>query len=238
VLDWARNRVLTALRVPPAPNAPEGSPESILIFRAGKNFFYLQFFQWFVKILGVILGVIALYIFIWKSAQMGPVWVHYMVIAGEVLGLLGVALASPFTFLAMKWQYELRWYIVTDRSLRIRRGVWNVEELTMTFANIQEIRVQVGPIHRLLGLADVEVHSAGGGSAGKAGEQRSHKALFEGVDNANTIRDLLVERLREYRELGLGDKVSPATPPLLDFQSALLQARDEATNLRKAMQQA
>ncbi|MCX6612672.1 MAG: PH domain-containing protein [Acidobacteria bacterium] len=236
MLDWARHRVLTALRVPAAPKPPDGSPESLLIFRAGKNFFYLQFVQWFLQIIGVIVGVFALYAFTWKYVQMAPVWVHYMVIAGEIFGVLGVAVASPFTFLAMKWQYELRWYIVTDRSLRIRRGVWEVEELTMTFANIQEIRVQAGPVQKLLGLADVEVHAAGGGAIGKHGEQRSHKALFEGVDNANTIRDLLVERLREYRELGLGDKVSPATPPLLDFQSALLQVRDEATNLRKALQ--
>lgn len=241
MLDWARSRVLTLLRVPPAPHAPEGSPESILIFRAGKNFFYLQFVQWFIKILGVILGVIALYAFIWKYVHMGPVWVHYIVIAGEVAGLVGVAFASPFTFLAMKWQYELRWYIVTDRSLRIRRGVWDVEELTMTFANIQEIRVQVGPVQRLLGLADVEVHSAGGGSVGTAGEQRSHKALFEGVDNASTIRDLLVERLREYREMGLGEKPNRSellsTGAQADILPGLKEVRDEAANLRNALQQ-
>ena len=240
MLDWARNRVLTALRVPPAPKAPDGSPESLLIFRAGKNFFYLQFVQWFMQILGVIVGVFALYAFTWKYVQMAPAWVHYMVITGEVLGLLGVAFASPFTFLAMKWQYELRWYIVTDRSLRIRRGVWEVEELTMTFANIQEIRVQAGPVQKLLGLADVEVHAAGGGAVGKHGEQRSHKALFEGVDNANTIRDLLVERLREYREMGLGEKPNLPVTSTIDAQSDMLSGlqavRDEAVNLRLALQ--
>ncbi len=235
MLDWARNRVLTALRVPPAPNAPEGSPESILIFRAGKNFFYLQFFQWFVKILGVIVGVVALYVFTSKQLHTAPVWVHYLVLGGEALGLLGVALASPFTFLAMRWQYELRWYMVTDRSLRIRRGVWEVEELTMTFANIQEIRVQVGPIQKLLGLADVEVHSAGGGSAGKDGEQRSHKALFEGVDNANVIRDLLVERLRAYRESGLGEKVASPVDSRAPLLTGLTAVRDEARLLRSAL---
>jgi uncharacterized membrane protein YdbT with pleckstrin-like domain len=111
----------------------------------------------------------------------------------------------PFTFLALRWTYELRWYMVTDRSLRIRRGVWNVEELTMTFANIQEIRVKSGPVQNLLGIADVEVRAAGGGAgAGEYGESRGHKAVFEGVDNANEIRDLITDRLRAYRDSGLG----------------------------------
>lgn len=234
MLDRARSLVLAALRVPPAPKAPEGSPESVMTFRAGRNFFYLQFFNWFMQILGVLAGVFVLYAFTWKYVQMAPVYVHYMVIAGEVLGLLGVGLASPFTFLAMKWQYELRWYIVTDRSLRIRRGVWDVEELTMTFANIQEIRIQAGPVRKLLGLADVEVHAAGGGGAGKDGHQRSHKALFEGVDNANVIRDLLVERLRMYRESGLGEKAARHVDSRVPLLNGLAAVRDQARLLRSA----
>jgi uncharacterized membrane protein YdbT with pleckstrin-like domain len=143
----------------------------------------------------------------------------------EVAGLLTVAVALPFTFLALKWNYELRWYIVTDCSLRIRRGVWNVEELTMTFANIQEIRVTSGPIQNLLGLADVEVHSAGGGSAGPHGESHAHVASFEGVDNAATIRDLMVERLRVFRESGLGgDHGSDST--LAALRGVLAETRE------------
>jgi hypothetical protein len=77
---------------------------------------------------------------------------------------------------------QLRWYVVTDRCLRVRGGILNVHEITTTFANIQEVRLSSGPLQKLLGLADVEVHSAGGGS-GK-GSSDSHVARFEGVDNA------------------------------------------------------
>jgi hypothetical protein len=77
---------------------------------------------------------------------------------------------------------HLRWYVVTDRCLRVRGGILNVHEITTTFANIQEVRLSSGPLQKLLGLADVEVHSAGGGS-GK-GSSDSHVARFEGVDNA------------------------------------------------------
>ncbi len=240
MVEWARARVLALLRVPVEPQPPEGSPESLVVFRAGTKFFYWQLFLWAARILGVLVGVVFAYGVTWKFVEMAPAWVQYGVVAGEVLGILGVAFVSPITFLALKWQYELRWYIVTDRSLRIRRGVWDVEELTMTFANIQEIRVQSGPVQKLLGLADVEVHAAGGGaSVGKHGEQRSHKALFEGVDNASEIRDLLVERLREYRELGLGEKSIRAQPASIGASSALLTGllavREEARMLRLAL---
>ena len=78
----------------------------------------------------------------------------------------------------------------------------------MTFANIQGIRVNANPIERLLGLANVEVQSAGGGGSHHAHGTPSsgHVAKFQGVDNAAVIRDLIVERLRVYRDSGLGEK--------------------------------
>jgi hypothetical protein len=53
------------------------------------------------------------------------------------------------------------------------------------------------------------VQSAGGGGAGGHYEHRPHQSLhtgfFHGVDNASEIRDLIIERLRRFRETGLGD---------------------------------
>ncbi|HAV62851.1 MAG TPA: hypothetical protein DCY13_10850 [Verrucomicrobiales bacterium] len=129
----------------------------------------------------------------------------------EWIGLAGVVLQMPFTFYLVKFDYELRWYIITDRSLRIRSGVWDIREMTMTFANIQNTSVQQGPLQRLLGISDVMVRTAGGGSATEAqGQHRGagemmHIGYFHGVENAGEIRDLLKERLRRYRDTGLGD---------------------------------
>ena len=121
-----------------------------------------------------------------------------------MLGFAAFVASLPLTFLEQHLNFQLRWYIVTDRSLRIRSGIWSTRELTTTFANIQEIRVTSGPLQKLLGLADVEVHSAGGG-AGKPGDEGGHIARFEGVEIANEIRDLMVDRLRRYRDSGLGE---------------------------------
>src|SRR6185295_1246185 len=132
-------------------------------------------------------------------------------------GAAGVFLASiPITYFLQRLNYEMRWYIVTDRSLRIRSGVVWLREMTMTFANIQTIRVNANPVERLLGLANVEVQSAGGGGShgGHGTPSSGHVAKFEGVDNATAIRDLIVERLRVYRDSGLGERMVETREPL------------------------
>jgi hypothetical protein len=53
----------------------------------------------------------------------------------------------------------------------------------------------------------VKVKSAGGGTGheGKEESDDMHTGLFQSVTNASEIRDLILERLRRFREAGLGD---------------------------------
>jgi uncharacterized membrane protein YdbT with pleckstrin-like domain len=148
---------------------------------------------------------------------------------------VGVFLASlPITYFLQRLNYEMRWYIVTDRSLRIRSGVVWLQEITMTFANIQGIRVNANPIERWLGLANVEVRSAGGGSSNGHGQTDSgHLGKFAGVDNAEAIRDLLVERLRVYRDSGLGEKTIDTRESL--SLSAAREVLQETRALRNSL---
>ena len=108
----------------------------------------------------------------------------------------------------------------------------------MTFANIQGIRVNANPIEQLLGLANVEVQSAGGGdsrggSHSHGTRSSGHVAEFEGVDNAAVIRDLIVERLRVYRDSGLGEKTVEAREPLA--LSAAREVLQETRALRNSL---
>lgn len=138
-----------------------------------------------------------------------PPWVVPLVKVAELLGVLGFLLQLPFTFAAVRLDWEYRWYIVTDRSLRIRAGLWSLRESTMSFANLQQVEMRQGPVQRLLGIADVRVQSAGGGGQAKAEGAEMHDSLhtglFRGVDNAPEIRDLILDRLRHFREAGLDD---------------------------------
>lgn len=143
-----------------------------------------------------------------QLADRMPLWIINTL---EVLKLLGVVLfvvQLPFSYAAVRLEYEQHWYIVTDRSLRIRSGLVAMLESTMSFANLQQVVVQQGPLQRLLGLADVRVQSAGGGGdhqPGKGRRESLHTGVFHGVDNAHEIRDLILERLKRFREAGLGD---------------------------------
>lgn len=173
----------------------------------------------------------------------------------KIGGVVVFLVQLPFSYAAVRLEYEQHWYIVTDRSLRIRHGLVAMTESTMSFANIQQVVVHQGPVQRLLGLADVRVQSAGSGeskSDHKKHEESLHIGIFRGVANADEIRDLILERLRLFRESGLGDSdelrhaqhiaTAPVAPlrPVVDA-AALDAAREvltEARALRTALENA
>jgi len=153
-----------------------------------------------------------------------------------------------FALALVRLDFEKRWYLVTDRSLRVREGVVNVREMTITFANIQNISISQGPIQRLIGIADLRVDTAGGGpSRGdkKEGGESLHTVRFRGVDNANEIRELITERLRGLKDSGLGDRdemlasrqgaISSTEPAVI---SALRELAAEAAALRRTVERA
>lgn len=150
-----------------------------------------------------------------RATERWPMWVFPLLKLLEWIGVAGYLIQIPITYAMARLDYELRWYIVTDRSLRIRSGLLTMQEATMSFANIQQVVVSQGPLQRLLGLADLRVQSAGGGGGGEHegnSGASAHSGVFHGVDNAPEIRDLVLARLRQFRETGLGDPDEPAVP--------------------------
>jgi uncharacterized membrane protein YdbT with pleckstrin-like domain len=248
MLDPLRARLLRLLRVPSSPDTPAGSTGSAQVFHASRNFYRWSVIRWAVVQLALVLGLNAEIIFtrlmLSRNAAVPPwvrfslinaavpPWVRFSLIILEAISVVAFLAQFAVTYFALRIGFEMRWYIVTDRSLRIRSGVWSVEELTMTFANIQQITVNRGPLQGLLGIADVQVLSAGGGGGGKPGEKDSHghAGRFQGVDNADSIRDLILERLRHYKDAGLGD--TDDTPPVL---TAAKEVLNETRRLRISM---
>ncbi len=179
-----------------------------------------------------------------RMVSRGPDWIIGGIVLLEAGAVLLYLFALPLTYAAVRLDYELRWYVVTDRSLRIRTGLLTLQEMTMSFANLQQVVVAQGPVQRLLGVADVRVQSAGGGG-GDEHERKSgdslHSGVFRGVDNAEQIRDLILERLRQFRETGLGDPDDHKTEASSGDSATLSAARTllaEARALRHAMARA
>ena len=229
-----RELVLRILRVPPEPHPPAG--DRLRVFRAGRNFYKYKVVLWTIAqasaVIGAIVGLVMLRVI---EADARSSFAATLLRAGEIIGWTVLLVQIPFTFAVLRLDYDMRWYIVTDRSLRIREGVAKVVEKTMTFRNIQQISIRQGPIQRLLGIADVEVRTAGGGASsskeakGHGGGDEMHAASFRGVDNAAEIRDVIAERIRLYRDAGLGDpddaRGAPPSPANVD--DATLRAASE-----------
>lgn len=285
---------LSWVRVPPEPAPPSGSPGSLRVFRAGKNYLRLRFIVWAGAQFGAILGLIASLTFVreievqvelrrivdlqassapggervaWDQEaeanrqrnalhrllyRVAPGWLREIprrtpgqllpwIWLAEVLGLAGFVVQFCWSLCTVRLDYALRWYMVTDRSLRLRWGVLRIQESTMSFANLQQVSVHQGPLQRLLHLADVEVQSAGGGSGNKEhGQDESmHRCTFHAVDNATEIRDLILSRLQRYRQAGLGDPDDTADlaatseeTPSGQSESAIVAARELLAELR------
>lgn len=218
-MSAARDALLRLLRVPPEPRVPAGDAGPVRVFRAGRRYFHYRLVVWGLGQLGTLLGLVAGIVGLgFLAREVGGGTVLLLLRGVEALAVVGFLAQLPFTYALLRLDYELRWYIVTDRSLRIREGIASVKEKTMTFANVQNLTVKQGPLQRLLGIADLEVRTAGGGGGGEGGKHAAgeslHEAYFRGVDDAAEIRDLVRERVRRFRDTGLGDPDdAPALPP-------------------------
>jgi uncharacterized membrane protein YdbT with pleckstrin-like domain len=96
-------------------------------------------------------------------------------------------------------------YTLTDRSLRLRRGVLRVEEVTLSYVNIQNVKYSQGPVQRYFGIADLIVETAGGGAVNpQQAQQLGHRGLIKGVSEPELLRDLILERVQRAKGAGLG----------------------------------
>lgn len=121
--------------------------------------------------------------------------------------LILLVLVNIIGYLAVHLKYDTTWYVMTDRSIRIRRGIWVITEMTLTFENIQNVTVSQGPLQRYFKISDIMIETAGGGASENKGESglQLHQGRIQGIRNAQEIRDQILSRLRQSRSGGLGD---------------------------------
>lgn len=187
---------------PPVLPALEG--EAVDTFQPAEGFLRYLKFQFWIGLL-IFDGAI---LFGWIVILIVEPWLGAVLL---VPALILAILPDIIVYLAIHLRYDTTWYVMTDRSLRIRRGIWIIRETTITFENVQNVSVSQGPLQRFFGIADVVVETAGGGG-GQAAQQQgaaalgAHQGLIEGVADAPRIRDLLVSRMRHSGTTGLGDE--------------------------------
>lgn len=251
--------LLRVLKVPPEPHAPAGSPGSVKIFRAGRNYYRYKLVLWGMRQVGAVAG--AVFFLVAADRMLGEGSAQARAKIGqkpqaaralklfdqgrtylpllETVALFGLLGQMPFTFAAVRLDWEMRWYVTTDRSLRIREGLGSVREMTLTFGNVQNVSVRQGPLQRLLGLADVVVQTAGGGGTRSSDPHEQgpslHEGFLRGVDDAEAVRDVILERLRRLKDAGLGDPEDPEVESAAGELASAREVLEEARALRRVL---
>lgn len=132
-----------------------------------------------------------------------------VVLLGIEFFVVGLALVTT------RVDFELRHYLVGDRSLRVAQGAIKREEVTLSYANIQNLEVTQGPIERVFGFKTLTISTAGADST--PGQGLSHLVTLVGLPDADALRELILNMLRAHKDSGLGDHSQPPSPtPGLD----------------------
>ena len=224
------------LRIPHDPAPPPGDEASTRIFRAAPNYYRYLLLLWALRSgalllvvgFGLLMSIMVPAILAAKGGHPSALLILFL----PLLVVMLLVLECLFRLAVVRLEYEKRWYVVTDRSLRVREGVVTVREMTVNFANIQNISISQGPIQRALGIADLRVETAGGGGGTGSHHQHQptenlHTAWFRGINNASEVRELIQQRLRLLKDSGLGDReeLAQAVAPLPPGLASLLHPR-------------
>lgn len=225
-------RLLKAPTEPP--ELPAGTHASAQVFRASPRFLTY-------RLLGVAIGAVGGLIGLFVGGVVSLVEQEVVGIVLVVLAVVPFAVGLVFAYFAVRIDFDLRYYIVTDRSLRVREGAVIVKEMTITHANVQNLRVVQGPLLRLFDIWNLKVDTAGGGGATAEGGGTSHSIQMAGIENAHEVRDLILSHLRQRGGGGTGlgdpddeDEDGEAASASADVLAALRDVRDSAARLRAA----
>lgn len=174
--------------------------EEIDSFRPARGFLdYLRFHFWVVLAL-VDGGLLVLWMTLLARSPLAG-------LSTAPLFFLLIVVPDVVAWIAVQLRYDTTWYVMSGRSVRIRRGIWVIRETTATFENVQNVELKQGPLQRYFGIADLVIQTAGGGGAkDEKGETNPHLALIEGVSDAERIRDVIMTKVRRSRRSGLGDE--------------------------------
>ncbi|MBL8924446.1 MAG: PH domain-containing protein [Myxococcaceae bacterium] len=145
--------------------------------------------------------------------------------------LLLEAVIIGFTLVAVRVDWELRSFLVGDRSLRVSEGALTRREVTLSYANVQNLEVTQGPLERLFGFQNLTVTTAGADQ--QPGLENSHSVTLVGLDDAEAVRTLILGMLGKAKDSGLGEQERAVHQDALPLPR-LLEVRDAALALKRA----
>ena len=106
-------------------------------------------------------------------------------------------------YIVARLTYRFYRYELTDGEYRAERGIIWKRYVSIPYERIQNVDIYRGVIDRLLGLSDLQIHTAGYGAAGstKLGSEGRLPGLFR--EDAELIRNELIQRAKQSKNQGL-----------------------------------
>ena len=208
-----QRRLAEFLEVPlDAPEPPPGKASWTRSFRPAPAF--LRYLQAMALVrMGVVLAVLLGF----GAALVAATEGHPMAMVGTAVLALGMFGITVLDLMSVRFRYDTTWYVMTDRAIRNRRGIWTIRENTVSFDNVQNVKLREGPVQRYLGIQDLVVETAA--SSGGSGDQpaQAQSLRLEGVADGEELRSRITERMRLVQGRGLGASAPrpagrPSTP--------------------------
>ena len=203
--EWVYRGIWSVLsgwfRVPEhPPTLPSAEGATLVSFHPSRGYLsYLKLYFWIAFILVDVAILVGWLLVFSASPPLG------MLLA---LPALAVAIFPDIVgYVAIHLRYDTMWYVMGERSLRCRRGIWVILEHTITFENVQNVHVRRGPVQYSFGISTIVIETAGA-AEGEGNNEFAvgNKAIMEGIDNPKEIRELILERVRRSKSAGLGDE--------------------------------
>lgn len=142
----------------------------------------------------------------WIGAILGltfiPLFFKDIAAIGAALIALLLFLVLTFAIIAYVWA-KLAWenymYKLTDESLEIHRGVlWKVHS-SIPYERIQNVDIVRGIIARIVGLSDLQIHTAGYSGAARVSVSEGR---LPGLvpEKAEELRKLLIKKVKGVKQ--------------------------------------
>lgn len=114
-------------------------------------------------------------------------WGLVILLTLTVVGIALMPIALPLALVMMRRYYERLEIVLTRRDLKVRRGIWNVEEKSVPLEKITDLALYQGPLMRLFDIKGMRVETAGQSSPGAL-------VSIVGIEDVDAFRDAVLNQ--------------------------------------------
>lgn len=108
-----------------------------------------------------------------------------------------------FDYAVARLTYHFYRFELTEDTYRAERGIIWKRYISIPYDRIQNVDIYRGIWDRILGLSDIQIHTAGYGGTGARGMGSEGRLPGLDKERAEEVRDILISKVKEARGQGL-----------------------------------